>query len=82
MQLTSLAIQLAEKSLIPDYLIRQGISNLSEKRLQEIHADNCEKGIERLSAFVSAMNNAPIALVPELANAQHYEALVLEVAIG
>ncbi|MDP1523946.1 MAG: cyclopropane-fatty-acyl-phospholipid synthase family protein, partial [Methylotenera sp.] len=47
--------------------------NLSEKRLQEIHADNCEKGIERLSAFVSAMNNAPIALVPELANAQHYE---------
>ncbi|MDO9205562.1 cyclopropane-fatty-acyl-phospholipid synthase family protein [Methylotenera sp.] len=73
MQLTSLAIQLAEKSLIPDYLIRQGISNLSEKRLQEIHADNCEKGIERLSAFVSAMNNAPIALVPELANAQHYE---------
>lgn len=73
MQLTNLAIQLAEKSLIPDFLIRKGISNLSQKRLQEIHGGNCEKAIEDLSAFASAMNSAPIALVPELANAQHYE---------
>lgn len=73
MHLTSLAIQLAEKGLIPDLIIRQGISNLSEKRLKEIYADDCEKGIENLSEFVSAMNSAPIALVPELANAQHYE---------
>ena len=73
MQFTSLAIHLAEKSLVPDSLIRQGIRKLCEKRLHDIHADNCEKGIDDLNAFISAMNAAPIALVPELANAQHYE---------
>ncbi len=73
MQLTSLAIQMAEKSLIPDILMRQGIRYLSEKRLHDIDADDCEKSIDNLNAFISAMNDAPIALVPELANAQHYE---------
>lgn len=73
MQLTALAIQLAEKSLLPDSLIRYGIRQLSKKRLQEIHAADCEHGAETLSAFVSAMNSSPIALLPEYANAQHYE---------
>lgn len=73
MQLTALAIQLAEKGLVPDCVIRQGIRQLSRKRLQEINASDCEQGMNALSAFVSMMNDSPIALVPELANAQHYE---------
>ncbi|MFM2434622.1 MAG: hypothetical protein RL063_601, partial [Pseudomonadota bacterium] len=32
MQLTRLAIRLAEKGLLPDRLIRQGITNLSKQR--------------------------------------------------
>jgi cyclopropane-fatty-acyl-phospholipid synthase len=73
MQLTSLAIKLAEKSLLPDCIIRLGIRNLCEKRLLEISAGNCELGCKVEQAFISAMNIAPIALLPELANAQHYE---------
>ena len=73
MQLTRLAIQLAEKGLLPDRLIRQGITNLSKQRLEEIVANNCEVGAQIETAFFAAMNDAPIALVPELANAQHYE---------
>lgn len=73
MQFTSLAIHLAEKGLIPDSAIRVGIRQLSKTRLEEISADNCESGARIESDFVAAMNNAPIALVPELANAQHYE---------
>ncbi len=73
MQLTRLAIQLAEKGLLPDRLIRQGITNLSKQRLQEIVANNCEVGAQIETAFFDSMSDAPIALVPELANAQHYE---------
>ncbi len=73
MQLTNLAINMAEKGLMPDSLIRSGIRRLSETRLQEIHANNCEIGAQIESDFITAMNSAPIALVPELANAQHYE---------
>ena len=73
MQLTSLAINLAEKGLVPDSVIRQGIRRLSQTRLDEISANNCEMGAQIESDFIAAMNKAPIALVPELANAQHYE---------
>ncbi len=73
MQLTSLAIQLAEKGLVPDSIIRQGIRQLSQARLNEICANNCEAGAQIETDFITAMNLAPIALVPELANEQHYE---------
>lgn len=73
MQITGLAIQLAEKNLIPDYVIRAGIRHLSKTRLDEISAANCESAIKIETDFITAMNQSPIALVPELANAQHYE---------
>lgn len=73
MQLTSLAIKMAERGLIPDLIIRAGIRHLSRIRLQQIHADNCEAGIRLETDFIQHMNEAPIALVPELANEQHYE---------
>lgn len=73
MQLTSLAISMAEKGLVPDSVIRQGIKHLSEVRLKEINAGNCEASARLQADFIAAMDAAPIALVPELANAQHYE---------
>lgn len=69
----SLAIQLAEAGKLPDVLVRKGIRQLVDKRLQEIKADNCESGMADLITFIKAMNVASIAQVPELANAQHYE---------
>jgi cyclopropane-fatty-acyl-phospholipid synthase len=73
MQLTSLAIKLAENGLLPDCVLRAGIRHLSRVRMHEISAGNCEAGIKIETDFISSMNHAPIALVPELANAQHYE---------
>lgn len=73
MQVTSLAINWAERGLVPDYALRAGIRRLLEKRLQEISATDCETAAEIEAGFVAAMHEAPIALVPELANEQHYE---------
>jgi cyclopropane-fatty-acyl-phospholipid synthase len=73
MQLTSLAINMAEKGLLPDSAIRSGIRRLSQTRLDEISAADCERSIRIETDFITAMNQSPIALVPELANAQHYE---------
>ncbi len=73
MQLTSLAINMAEKGLLPDSAIRSGIRRLSQTRLDEISAADCEQSNRIETDFITSMNQSPIALVPELANAQHYE---------
>jgi cyclopropane-fatty-acyl-phospholipid synthase len=84
MHLTSLAISMAEKGFVPDRMIRKGIRELSQKRLDEIGAQNCESSVRREADFIASMNAAPIALVPELANAQHYEvpAKFFELCLG
>lgn len=70
----SLAIKLAESGKLPDALIRKGIRQLSEKRLKEIQAADCEVTAAHLMQFIAGMNaSAQIAPLPELANAQHYE---------
>lgn len=73
MQVTSMAINWSERGLIPDYAIRAGIRRLVEVRLNDISAGNCEIGAQLQNAFVEHMNLSPIAPLPELANAQHYE---------
>ena len=62
-----------ERGLVPDSVIRAGIRRLCRQRLKDIHAGDPEASAERAEAFVTAMNLAPIAYVPELANEQHYE---------
>ena len=69
----SLAIKLAESGKLPDALIRKGIRQLTEKRLIEISANDCEYGAKKLTEFIAHMNASGIAPLPELANAQHYE---------
>ena len=59
---------LAEKSRLPDKLIRYGIRYLCKKRLKE-----SVRGRNNVDQFVDAMKNSPIAPVPEKANEQHYE---------
>lgn len=62
-----------ERGLVPDPLIRAGIRRLCEQRLAEINADDAERSAQRSTAFAELMRSAPVAPVPELANAQHYE---------
>ncbi len=73
MALLNSPLQLAEKGLIPDHLVRTGIRKLCKIRLEEISAKNCQLGGKKFSDFVSMMNSSEIAPLPELANQQHYE---------
>jgi len=49
----SLAIKLAEAGKLPDALVRKGIRQLTEKRLKEINADNCEVSMAHLMQFIA-----------------------------
>ena len=73
MQVTQLAINWSERGLVPDYAIRAGIRRLLAKRLRDIAVSDCELAMLLQQEFCLAMNESEIALVPELANAQHYE---------
>ena len=66
-------IHLAEKGILPDFLIRIGIRQLSKVRLD--FAKNSAPGqIEKShQEWINKMKESPIALVPEKANEQHYE---------
>ena len=70
---TRLAIDWTEQGLVPDSVIRAGIRRLLKQRLAEIDSGEVEASAERIERFVADMDAAPIALVPELANEQHYE---------
>ena len=73
MSVSNLAISWTEQGLVPDAMIRAGIRRLLRQRLAEIQVGDAEAAAERLEAFVAAMNDAPVALLPEKANEQHYE---------
>ncbi len=65
--LLGLGTTLAERGLVPTPVIRYAIRQLCAQRLREAAPDG------DIPAFLTALDGAPIADVPELANAQHYE---------
>jgi cyclopropane-fatty-acyl-phospholipid synthase len=67
------AVGWTELGLVPDSVVRAGIRRLLESKRREIQADDLEHAANELNHFVAMMNQSPIALVPELANEQHYE---------
>ncbi len=67
------AISWTESGLVPDPVIRSGIRRLLERKLVEIRAGDVEAAAATTNDFVDMMRRSPIALVPELANEQHYE---------
>jgi cyclopropane-fatty-acyl-phospholipid synthase len=68
-----LAIGWVEQGLVPDRVVRAGIRRLCEQRLKQIQAGDAAAAARLIEEFVRAMDAAPTALVPHLANAQHYE---------
>ena len=66
-------IKLSESQLFPDYLIRFGIRQLLKKRIASLISQDTESNHQHKMNFIEAMNKSTIALVPELANEQHYE---------
>ena len=67
------AISWTEQGLVPDRIIRGAIARLLRTRLAELRADDPEHAADTTARFIEGMNRAPIALLPEKANEQHYE---------
>jgi cyclopropane-fatty-acyl-phospholipid synthase len=68
-----LAINWVEQGLVPDAVIRGGIRRLCQDRLRSIRPKDCQAAADGTQAFIDRLNQAPIALATDLANAQHYE---------
>ena len=70
---TARAVGWVEQGLVPDRVVRLGIRRLLKERLAEMHAGDAEAADAIAQAFIASMRGAPIALLPEKANEQHYE---------
>jgi len=71
--LTRLTLNLAELGLFPDVVLRWGIRQLVAQRLREIRSGDARTAALQQKRFIDEMRRAPIAVVPEKANDQHYE---------
>ena len=71
--MTRTALAAAEAGWVPDALLRWGVRRLCRERLGDLVVPVSESRQTQLGKFVAEMDAAPIALVPERANSQHYE---------
>ena len=71
--ITAKAVSWTESGLVPDTVIRAGIRRLLESKRKEIHSGDVEYAANTTNRFVAMMNESPIALLPDIANEQHYE---------
>ena len=69
----ALAVNWVEQGLVPDRVLRLGIRRLLKTRLAELHEGDAQARAALTQAFVDGMRVAPIALLPDMANQQHYE---------
>ena len=67
------AIDLGERGLIPDMILRRSIRYLARRRLRELRLGEPGQMARLTAEFVRMMDAAPIAPVPAKANQQHYE---------
>jgi cyclopropane-fatty-acyl-phospholipid synthase len=70
---TAVAVNWVEQGLVPDRVVRLGIRRLLRARLAEQCADDAQAAAELTERFVESLRGAPLALLPEKANEQHYE---------
>jgi cyclopropane-fatty-acyl-phospholipid synthase len=67
------AIELAERGLLPDSLIRWGIRELDKKRLRLEDLGDREKQRQAMERFVEELRNSPVAVQIHKPKEQHYE---------
>ena len=79
-----LSLNLLERNLLPDWLIRIGIRRLLAQRLQDEDQGSQEPQQAHLMRFIQQLKSGPIAIETQAANAQHYEvpARFFELALG
>jgi cyclopropane-fatty-acyl-phospholipid synthase len=71
--MSSLAMNLLERDLVPDFLIRQRIRSLLAARLREQDQADPELQQQRFSEFLGRLAASPVAIETATANRQHYE---------
>ena len=69
----SLLIDLAERGVLPDAVIRPGIGRLLRKRLRDVDNGDTAVNRQRQREFLSMLRQGPIAVNTTDANRQHYE---------
>ena len=69
----TLAMNLLERDLVPDFLIRRRIRSLLAQRLDEEDQKDPERQQQRLSDFLKQLATSPVAIETAAANEQHYE---------
>jgi cyclopropane-fatty-acyl-phospholipid synthase len=71
--MTSLAMRLLERDLVPDFLIRRRIRSLLAARLREEDQGDPARQQQRLMEFIRKLGQSPVAIETAAANEQHYE---------
>jgi len=66
-------IELCERGLVPDGLVRAGMRRLMAQRLREESGDRGEDEYERFQARLGELRASPVAIETAAANTQHYE---------
>ena len=70
---TAIALNWVEQGLVPDPVTRMGIRRLLKARLSELRSGEAEATAAQTQRFLGEMRTAPLALLPDKANEQHYE---------
>jgi cyclopropane-fatty-acyl-phospholipid synthase len=66
-------INLAERAVLPDWLIRVGIRHLLAGRIRDVERGDVAQKRAAQREFIRELRHSPIAIEPEAANVQHYE---------
>ena len=70
---TAVAVNWIEQGLVPDRVVRLGIRRLLKGRLAELRSDDVAASADLTQVFLDDLRHAPLALLPDKANEQHYE---------
>jgi len=66
-------IDLAERGLVPDPVLRHGIRRLCRQRLLDEGLLDCGSADARFNALIAELKDSPVAIETQAANEQHYE---------
>ena len=66
-------IDLAERGLVPDAVLRHGIRRLCRQRLLDEGLLDCAAADSRFNALIAELKSSPVAIETQAANEQHYE---------
>lgn len=71
--MTTATEQLLSRGLLPDAVVRYGIRRLLRRRLRALHDGDPVRQGQLLTEWIASLDQAPVAIEQDAANAQHYE---------